>query len=323
MLVATVDASALELEDPLVYYPMLVRLPPSATVLGRPTSVELEGVSLPFEVGGAESQTTFYVELPRLAPSDVLTLRFGFGDTVGDTFASQVWSDTFRGVWHFDDALTGGELANAAVPDDVGRLSGGVGPENSVPGVVGGAIRFDGIDDIATFNSGFLGQLEAFSLTMWARIDVPDDGAPRIPYFESLNGDGLYPRCWRAEDLRVQCQLRSDASDDAITVGADGPRTGRFAHLALVLDAASETLLLYIDGVLVSEASAPGVPQGGSEPLELAHGQWGFSPITVDELRISDMALSPSWLRADVRTQGEQSGALLQFADVELNACSP
>lgn len=322
----SLDASELDLDQALVDYPLFVQLPASASELGPPTSLTLGGVPLPFELAALGGPTMLHVKLPLLAPDAVLTLEVGFRQPDAEMQpASQVWSAGFQGVWHFDDPLTdaeGGQLSNAVAPQDVGRLSGGIGPQDRVSGVLGTAVKFDGVDDFVSFQPGFLGELTAFTITMWARVDVPDEGAPRIAYFEGLTGDALYPRCWRSEDLRTQCQLRTEDADEAITLGAPGPRTARFSHLALVLDAQTETLALFIDGVLVADIDAPGAPSAGSESLDIARGQWGLSPISVDEVRVSDRALPASWLRADVRTQLDPS-AVLSFSEVEAGRCAP
>lgn len=322
----TLDAGPLDLDEALLDYPLLVRLPESASELGPPTSITLEGVSLPFEVAAGAGPSRFYVRLPRLAPDAMMTLEVGFGQPdASSPPASDVWSAGYQAVWHFDDPLTGAQgasLANAVVPEEIGELSGEMGAQDSVPGVIGRAVQFDGADDSASFRPEFLGELDAFTVTMWARVDVPDEGAPRISYFEGLNGDSLYPRCWRAEDLRAQCQLRTENAPDAITLGGDGPRSGRFAHLAFVRDAQAQTLQIFLDGTLIADTEAADASIGGNEALEIARGQWGFSAISVDEVRVSDRALPPSWLRADVRTQLD-SDAVLRVSEGEAVRCDP
>jgi Concanavalin A-like lectin/glucanases superfamily len=263
------------------------------------------------------------VRLPAYALGEPLPLqlRFGGADVAGD--AAQVWEGRYSGVWHMADSLSGidgDEIKNSARPLEPGLTAGQMQPEQRVAGVVGPGLRFDGQDDVVTVDAEFVGQLDSYALTFWVLFDGPADTPG--DYFQRLNGDYFYPRCWRIAGGPVFCQYIVNDAVTSLGSGLD-QAVGQRLHLAMVRDAAAATTRLYIDGELVRENIDPAgatLPTEGY-PFELGRGELGTLPGVLDEVRVSEAPLSEAWVRADYRTQLQPDLALASVGAIEAAPC--
>jgi hypothetical protein len=327
--VATVFLSASEV---LEGYPLLVSRTDSALVSAivssgtDPVVTDAAGVALPQELEVLDEATgtlVLWVRLPAYALGEPLPLelRFGGPEDAGDPAA--VWAGRYSGVWHLGDPLSGvdgDEIKNSARLFEPGLTEGQMQPGQSVAGVVGRGLRFDGDDDVVTIDAEWVGQLESYALTLWVLYDGPTDGPG--DYFQRLNGDYFYPRCWRQASGHVFCQYIVNQTVTALGSGLD-QAVGQRLHLAMVRDAAAATTRLYIDGELVRENSDPAgatLPDDGY-PFELGRGELGTLPGVLDEVRVSQAPLPPSWVRADYRTQLQPSLALGSVGPIEAVPC--
>lgn len=303
---ALVSAIVASGEDPLV-----------TDDLGVPLAQELESID---EVAGT---LVLWVRLPSYALGEplALQLRWGTNQSAGDPAAA--WADAYVGVWHMDDALSGidgDEIRNSVRAVEPGITSGQMQPEQNVAGAIGRGLAFDGDDDVVTIDAEFVGQLESYALTFWVRFD----GAADDPgdYFQRLNGDYFYPRCWRSAAGSVFCQYIVDDVVTALGSGLD-QAVGQLLHVAMVRDAAAATTRLYVDGELVNQNDDPPgatLPDDG-HPFELGHGELGTLPGVLDEVRVATQPLSASWVRADYRSQLEPAAVLSSVGEVETVPC--
>ncbi|MEX1361609.1 MAG: LamG domain-containing protein [Nannocystaceae bacterium] len=317
-----VDTAFLSASEVLEGYPLLLLLSSPAIAAGieasgeDPVVVAPGELSLPSEVDAidlAAGTLALWVRLPAYELGEPLRLSLRWGGSsspAGDV--AEVWAGTYLGVWHLGDALSGidgDELRNSANVAEPGRTSGQMQPDQSVPGVVGRALSFDGEDDIVTIDAQFVGQLESYSISLWVRYDGAADGPG--DYFQRLNGDYFYPRCWRIASGSVFCQYILDDTVNALGTGMEQD-VGQLLHLAMTRDADTAVHRLYFDGELVNENDDPPgavLPDDGY-PFELGHGELGTLPGMLDEVRVADRALPASWVRADYRTQLQPEAAL-------------
>lgn len=327
--VATTFLSASEV---LEGYPLLVSIEDSEIVGAiaasgeDPVVTDAAGVVLAQELerlDEAAATLTLWVRLPtyELGESLPLQLRWGGGPLAGDP--AEVWAERYVGVWHMGDELSGidgDEIKNSARLPEPGLTEGQMQPEQSVAGVAGQGLRFDGLDDAVTVDAEFVGQLDSYSITLWVLFD----GAADSPgdYFQRLNGDYFYPRCWRQAGGSVFCQYIVDDTVTSLGSGLD-QAMGQLLHLAMVRDAATGTHRLYVDGELVNENTDPPgatLPNDGY-PFEIGRGELGTLPGVIDEVRVSEQALPSSWIRADYRTQLEPGAVLGSVGAIEAVPC--
>ncbi len=313
-------------------YPVVVSIASpeivSAIVAGGsdPWVTDAAGTPVPHELeqlDPALGTLTLWVKLPAYVLDEAvpLTLRFGAPPPTGAPTA--VWTDRYVGVWHMDDALSGIDgdaVRNSATPSEAGRTVGEMLPAQSVPGVLGRGLAFDGVDDIVTIDAAFVGALDSYSVSMWIRFD----GAADAPgdYFQRLNGDYFYPRCWRQASGPVFCQYIVDDMVTGLASGLD-QAPGQLLHLAMVRDADTGAHRLFIDGELVNENTDPvgaTLPDEGY-PFELGHGELGTLLGVIDEVRVSQAPLPASWVRADYRSQLEPGLVVTGVGAIEPVPC--
>ncbi|MCX4243353.1 LamG domain-containing protein [Paraliomyxa miuraensis] len=327
--VLEIDTAFLSASEVLEGYPLLVAIDdaaiagPLAVADADPVVLGPDGIVLASELERLdETSLALWVRLPTYVLGEPLRLelRVGGADVAGDP--SEVWTGTWVGVWHLGDGLSGidgDELRNSARVDEPGVTSGQMQPEQSVPAVIGQGISFDGDDDAVTIDAQFVGQLESYSMSFWVRYDGAD--ADDGDFFQRLNGDYFYPRCWRIDGGNLYCQYEIDATITG--VGGFSQDVGQLLHLALVRDADAATTRLYVDGELIDvNDDPPGatLPDDG-HPLQLGHGELGTLDGMLDEVRVADLPLPDSWIRADHRTQRQPAAVLASVGAVEPAPC--
>jgi hypothetical protein len=330
-----VDTTVLTPGEGASGYPLLVSLQVqglAAAIEAEPEApffLDVAGTPLPHEwevVDPATGEVSAWVRLPDYSAGDAVVLSLRLGEPPPEGDPAQVWAGTYVGVWHLGDALTGTDddpIRNSARPEEPGFTGGQMQSEQSVEGVVGRALVFDGVDDIVTIDASFVGQLQSYTLTMWARYE--GRGTVYSSYFQRLNGDFFYPRCWRLDDVdgagNTMCQYELDDGIHALGTGLSH-EVGELIHLALVRDADAGRTEVYVDGELVNtnEDVASDLPDDG-HAFELGHGEWGTFTGMIDELRVADRALPRAFLDADVRTHRNPASVLLEVGELQPAAC--
>jgi hypothetical protein len=227
------------------------------------------------------------------------------------------------GVWHLDDALddTEGEvIRNAVATGGHGFAYGGMSADQTAMGAIGSGIVLDGDDDYIEVGAPFVGALQTFTVSYWSRWD---GGVEEGGFFSRLNGEHLYPRCFRTETVGAPfCQLHSGETTVGVGGDADDIAPGELVHMAFSWDGKVATT--YFAGTADRTNSMyPGkMPLRGENPFLIGRG-WEFGTFNglLDEFRVSDRALPPEWIHADFRTQSNPGNAILQVGDAEPRPC--
>jgi len=156
------------------------------------------------------------------------------------------------GCWRLDD----GSGTVARDTSNFGRQGSlvypGKAPATWVSGIIGGALDFDGVDDLVTIpGSGVLAEVTGGSHTMvaWVKAhDVPPDTADNNTYYSILTraGTGLF----YSHNQRFRAVVEeSDGDRKALESSPLAP--GVWHHVAMVADTATAKLQLYVDGLEV------------------------------------------------------------------------
>jgi hypothetical protein len=310
-----VDTMALAGTEVLEGYPLLVALEDPAIVgVTAAGFTDLAGAPLPFELEALDAEAgnvRAWVVLPSWTPGEPLQLRLLVGDpdVVPSEDPTAVWPEGFVGVWHLDDALTGGARdlqLDSSMHENHGLVLGGMTAEQIVAGTVGGGIAFDGVDDeVQLAGASFVGALASSTISIWARVDA--DGSVENPFFSRMNGDNLYPRCRTRPDTDGAVQCQTQVADVPLAIRADAklvPR-GEWHHVAITFEAETGRFALYANGALVDEGMLAAEPQdGGDEVPEIGRiAEFGYLLGVLDELRVIDRPLPEAWIAADERSQ--------------------
>lgn len=236
--------------------------------------------------------------------------------------ASLKKSDKLVAYWKFEEG-TGDILNDSSGNGHTGKTFGATW----VPGKVGGALRFDGLDDYGVVpNADDLSGWDAFTFEAW--VNRKGVGPNWQFVLEKPGNDGCqngesYNFLWRQVDWRVPMDgdwinsTFSYAYDQGYTLNiAKEPSALDHAwhHFALTYDGA--TLRSYVDGVPDNQMPASGTVRTTTSPLYIGAGLgWcymaAFFKGDMDELKIY----------ARARSAGEiaQDAALSVSASVDLS----
>ncbi|HXG60781.1 MAG TPA: LamG domain-containing protein [Planctomycetota bacterium] len=211
---------------------------------------------------------------------------------------------SLAGHWKFDDG--GGDTATDA--SDYAHHARVLGGPQWTTGRIGGALRFDGKDDVVVLpGAAPLNRLQegSFTLAAWFKaLSEPTgpDGDNRSAYaivvkqgwHEGLSyrpGRTFYAEHWLAGDVWVQ----TSASAPSFVPGA-------FFHVAMVVRRETGRLELYVDGILRGSASfTPGAPTRdyGATPWRIGCAnpgadKWAWPAHgVIDDVRLYSRALAP------------------------------
>jgi hypothetical protein len=289
------------------------------------------GDALPHEIDAWDPDSgtlSAWVRLPgwTIGTPLVVALHAGDPEHAPEPTPAAVW-DSFSAVWHLGDALSDEEgevVRDSSAALNHGFALGGMSADQLGDGVIGRAFLFDGVDDVVDVEAPFVGTLESFTVSWWARID--GDDSTHQPFFQALNGT-LYPRCRRLiakSGSNLFCQVGIESQ--TLGVGAEETELpdGEIRHFALTYDGKTSVARLFASGAEVSMAAAkvPGPLMTGTEHLGLGRiDEFGTLLGMLDEFRIAQSVLPPEWIAADVRVQGTPSNLILGVDPPEPVAC--
>lgn len=254
------------------------------------------GGDLKFEIEywnpGGES--IVWVEVPRIDASsdaDHIFMHFGPGE-VGTHDAAAVWGD-YELVTHLGGSLQ--DRSNHGHDATlVNTLASG--------GYLGGATMFSGLgDQRITFDSstGLFDGWTRFALELWIRPEYANiaaiNGEPRVlDKGDSLNGGRLFPTFAVPPAIVMQVDLHLTSNND-VYLNAPTPPDA-WTHILYTYD--GDAVRLYRNGTQQGMASVSNkqlVP--GTLPFFLGAASNGFRGL-IDEVRISRVARSADWVRA-------------------------
>ncbi len=202
-------------------------------------------------------------------------------------------------AWYrFDEGVFAG-----GVVDELGMHDGACLPDlcpEPIPGVIGSAGQFDGIDDIVRVPVDDMLQVgDALTVATWMRVDTIDGVFQTViakayldlvdDTFEiGINASGVMRWGLSTEDPMHP------------TINADAPPLGQWIHVAGTFDA--EASRMYVDGVLVGEAAGGLIAQDehditlGAGFDNMADANWLEGAL--DEVRIYRRALTEDEIAA-------------------------
>lgn len=255
---------------------------------------------------GADGTLVAWVKVPTLdtAVDTVLYMAYGDPDASADPSVPTVWSNGFLAVWHLDE--TGAGVAGEYVDSTAGGHDGvgGGGAPARVPGRIGGAQEFDGVDDSVQTSPSLLDARTRLSLSMWANIRSTDNVVrPGLAGQNDVMEMGFF---W---DDRINLW-----SEDMVTDCPGKPLTsvctGDFAldewlYLAISWDGAE--IVMFVDGI---EKHRVSLPRLASSAFSFNIGGGGiFDPTgntldgTLDEVRLATTERPAEWFAIEHANQ--------------------
>lgn len=299
-----------QVSEPLSDFPVLVRL--SNAQLAANAAVGAEDLYftaddrltvLDFEIEHYEPQGELvaWVRVPTLEAGVDTTLYFGYGDgKSGRAKPSAVWS-AFHNVWHLAEDPSAGD---SAIRDSTERAHGtahnSMTAQDSVSGLAGRALDFDGIDDEVTFYNDLWGSgPSTFSGWVKQAGSLGEYGTSMISVGDgTANGSARFMLS-HADDGRVKCGFMGD--DDLTTAVLP---LDEWKYLSWTWDGRESAV--YIDAVRVlgparhTQVATTGlVGKLGSSSFRFEYFLFG----QLDELHIATAARSSAWIAAEHANQ--------------------
>jgi hypothetical protein len=196
------------------------------------------------------------------------------------------------------DLVTGGKVANRAIPQKPGQVSEG---PDSVPGRVGNALRLNGENNI-TLPLGNFDRFEPFSLSLWVKTPDFKDRAVIIHRSMAWTDAGSRGYQLLIEDGKLSAGLIHFWPGDAIGIQARDPfALNRWVHVAITYDGSSRAsgLALYVDGrraacEAIRDQLTRTITGGGNDQLTVGQRfrDRGFKNGLVDEIKVFDRELT-------------------------------
>ncbi|MFH1431724.1 MAG: DUF2341 domain-containing protein, partial [archaeon] len=233
-----------------------------------------------------------------LSASEIQAI-YAVSNPVGDLTDYQIKVEkNLVGSWHFS------ENAGTTAKDSSGNGNDAVLPSApSQPqwtgGIVGNALKFDGIDDYVDIgNPSSLQLTGAITLEAWVKWNGTEN-----PYFVTKTGDSTHRSYDLSGNVDGTVEFRVGGTSCNIIQSSGGlvVPADEWIHLAGVYEP-SGYIRLYVDGSIAKE-NTTSVPSSQCENglnwfIGAREGNQGFSNGTIDEVRIYNRTLSPDEIRA-------------------------
>ncbi|UCD50419.1 MAG: LamG domain-containing protein, partial [Phycisphaerales bacterium] len=173
------------------------------------------------------------------------------------------------------------------------------------PGDLGRAMLFDGINDYVELPIGALiGSLTDMSVATWVNFSNTGGNWQRIFDFGTSNTEGymfLCPRTGGAGPLRFAITATGGGAAESF-VDTSSTLPSGWHHVAAVIDSATMTMSIYVDGALAASGATATLPQDLGTPTQnwLGRSQYaadGYFTGSLADLSIYNRALSAGEVR--------------------------
>ena len=254
-----------------------------------------------------------WFEAPALSSTEDTVLYMGYADIAARGFpnSANVWSNAYAGVWHLNEDPAGfaPQIHDATSNTDNGTTTGNMTAADQVPGVIGGSVNFDGIDD--TIGFGAAAPLEvgtsSFTLSMWVLV-TSSVGQYDLPW----NKGGAAPGACAGYDISLGTGVWVADATDAMTdyegiFGMEGSFLGAWVYLTVAVDRPAATMTVYANGAATGQTaiSSLGTLTNPTQPAEMGNENCGNDPFhgQLDEVHLANVARAPEWIATEHNNQ--------------------
>ncbi|MFF6956759.1 LamG-like jellyroll fold domain-containing protein [Streptomyces sp. NPDC008317] len=201
-----------------------------------------------------------------------------------------------RAAWKLDDPA-GATAAEGSGGERTLDIAGN--PTLGVPGAVGNAVTFDGIDDYLYSDIPTVHTSYGFSVAAWVNLSTMPGSSAVVAAQPGNNSPGFELYYNKTTDRWAFNQYTADTTSatpvEAAQAAGGGVHPGEWVHLAGVYDSAADLMTLYVNGVAAG-TKAYATPWDARRGLQIGAGSHGgnptsFFPGSIDDVRIYDKPL--------------------------------
>ena len=195
------------------------------------------------------------------------------------------------GAWAFNEA-SGTNAVDASGANNPGTISG---PARTTAGRYGGALTFDGINDLVTIADANSLDLNRMTLEAWVRPTGLGDW--RAVLLKEQPGQLVYALYASTDNGRPSGHVFT--SGDMMVRGPSVLPADTWSHLAMTWDGTTERL--YVNGTQVATTALTGTAATSSGALRIGgNNVWGeWFAGAIDEVRVYNRAISAAEIAAD------------------------
>jgi len=277
----------------------------------------------------------FWVRIESLVSTTSIYMFYGnssiatFQGDVTSNGVAGVWENGYEGVWHLKENPSGSapQIADSTSNNNDGTMNGGMTTTDQVAGQIDGSLDFDGSND--WFNLGNdpglrMNQSESMTFSAWVntRSLTSTQNILRYDDGDLSDGDNPIPRniyMFRVDNNQVTFSFGT------VPGGLSGMSRGPIAlntwhHVVAVRDVGADTQSIYIDGVQAGAAvtdTTTGVWETTGQYAMM--GRWHtieFFNGLIDELRVSSVARSGTWIQTEYNNQLSPPGFYVLGAEM-------
>ena len=247
------------------------------------------------------SLAEYWVKIPSVLSASDTTFYIYYNkpDAADGADPTNVWDANFKGVWHLnqDPSGTAPQELDSTANSNNGTSNGSMTSDDLVEGQIAKALDFDGSNDyIDCGNDASLNITDAVTFEVW---------------INPASSQASYPsRIFNIQDSKprnFEASLESNNSINATnwngTVGAvnytttDAVSSG-INTLITVIFQDNNDKVYFNDAEKASSSDSPVPPVDGTLDIGRHPSQGKYFKGIIDELRISDIARSPAWIKA-------------------------
>ena len=230
-------------------------------------------LSAPVNATVLDAQGVVTITNDDAAPGVGLVVAFGFGEGSGTT------------------------TSDSSAAGNHGSIAGATW---SAAGRNGGALSFDGVNDMVTVADS--ASLDVTRVTMMAWLRPTTLSGWRTALLKEAGSNGLAYALYAHDNAPRPASYLNTGGPDVSAEGAAALAVNTWTHLATSYDGA--TLRLYVNGVEVGSRAVTGNISASGDPLRIGGNQiWGewFAGL-IDDLRIYNRALTATEIQTDMNT---------------------
>ena len=271
--------------------------------------VDPDGTLLAYEIESWNPGGTSYawVRVPTLTTTggDFIRMYWGNAAALDAQNADAVWMTSYVGVWHLN-----GSANDSSGTGNHGTFSG----TTATTGVIAGGRDYNGTSDYtAVPNVASLRLTTAMTLEAWIRADSFGAGND-VDALIRMGTDN--PNDYQLALLDGRPYFQLEGSDDGSGLTGSLLNTGNWYHVVATLD--GSTWSIYVNGTLdASRVQAVTITPDTTRPIFIG-GRSGGTDVPdgrLDEVRISNVARSADWIRAQYASMAD---TLLGYGTPEL-----